>query len=334
MREKIIFIDLLRCVAATAVVVIHVLGPYRELLGQIPDHAWMTAISYNSFSRWAVPVFIMITGTLMLSDTRPFDLNYYLRRRLGKVLVPFLVWSLFYAFLSGVTPDGFQSETALHTLAEMPEHETYYHLGFFYYFIPLYLVIPFFQAWVKRADPTAIKGVTFLWMVVTGLFLLFIDGPWSHQLVLYSGYLLLGYSLFRFSWPTLTWLLPLGIAALLLTDYMVIHNSFLLGEYTVGRWLSYKTLNTVIIAAMVFALCRYLADRLSEQTLTKLAFVSRYSLGIYLLHPLFLWPVRAFDLYFIHPVLMIPFWTLIAGGLALLASWLLSQSRFTAWLVP
>lgn len=334
MREKIVFVDLLRCVAAAAVVVIHVLGPYRELLGQIPDHAWITAVSYNSFSRWAVPVFIMISGALMLTDSRPFELNYYVRRRLGKVLIPFLVWSVFYAFFSGLTPAGYQSSTALTTLAEMPVHETYYHLGFFYYFLPLYLVIPFLQAWVKRAEPTAVKGVTLVWMLLTALFLLYVDGPWSHQLVLYSGYLLLGYCLYRYSWPTLAWLLPLGIVALLLTDYMVLSRSFAAGEYSVGRWLSYKTLNTVLIAAMVFVVCRSIADRLSEETLAKLAFVSRYSLGIYLLHPIFLWPVRAFDWYFIHPVLMIPFWTLVAGGLALLTSWLLSRHRLTAWLVP
>ena len=37
MREKVGYFDLLRVVAAIAVVVIHVLGPYREQLGQIPN---------------------------------------------------------------------------------------------------------------------------------------------------------------------------------------------------------------------------------------------------------------------------------------------------------
>ena len=131
MRQKVWFFDLLRCVAAVAVVGIHVLGPYREQLGEIPDGEWVTAISFNSFSRWAVPVFIMITGALMLSDTRDFDARYYVKRRLGKVLLPFLVWSAFYALLSGFTLAGFDSSVALQTLQAFPGHETYYHLGFF-----------------------------------------------------------------------------------------------------------------------------------------------------------------------------------------------------------
>lgn len=334
MRQKVVFFDVLRCMAAVAVVVIHVLGPYREQLGEIPDSAWITAVTFNSFSRWAVPVFIMITGALMLSDAREFDLKYYVRRRLGKVLVPFLVWSVLYALLSGLTASGYDGTVALDTLKALPGHETYYHLGFFYYFIPLYFVVPFLRHYVQQGERRDAVGLTCVWLLLTALFLFRVDGLWSHQLILYSGYLLLGYCLFQYRWPATTWLVLLGGAALLLTAYMVISRSFVADEYTVGRWLSYKTLNTALIAAMVFALGRYVSGQLGRKWLERAAFMSRYSLGIYLLHPVFLWPVREYDLYFAHPIIMIPFWTVICTGLALAASWLLSRSPKTAWLVP
>ena len=334
MRQKVVFFDVLRCVAAMAVVTIHVLGPYREQLGEISDSAWITATTFNSFSRWAVPVFIMITGALMLSDTREFDLRYYVRRRLGKVLVPFLVWSVFYALLSGLTAAGYDATTALATLKALPEHETYYHLGFFYYFIPLYVVVPFFRHYVQHTDRGGVVGLTAAWLLLTVLFLFKLDGFWSHQLILYSGYLLLGYCLYHYRWPPLGLLVVLGGAGLLLTAYMVVSNSFAAGEYTVGRWLSYKTINTALIAAMVFALGRLIGKSLSRAWLERAAIMSRHSLGIYLLHPVFLWPVREYDLYFAHPIIMIPFWTVVCGGLALLASRLLARSPKTAWLVP
>ncbi len=91
MRERVLFFDLLRCVAAVAVIAIHVLAPYRDGLGVIPFDHWVTAVSVNSVTRWAVPVFILISGALMLSDDRPFNASYYVRRRLGKVLIPFLL---------------------------------------------------------------------------------------------------------------------------------------------------------------------------------------------------------------------------------------------------
>ena len=334
LRQKIVFFDLLRCVATVAVVVIHVLGPYRDQFGVIADCDWITAITFNSFNHWAVPVFIMITGALMLSDTHEFDAKYYVKRRLGKVLVPFLVWSAFFALLSGMTAQGYDSHVAMDTLRALPFHETYYHLGFFYYFIPLYFVAPFLRIFVQRSDSKSVIGVTCIWLLLNTLYLFKIDGIWSHQLVLYSGYLLFGYCLFKLDWPRLAWLLPLGLTALLLTDYMVVTGSFAQGEYKVGRWMSYKSLNTALAAAMIFALCRYFADMLGDNWQRRVAFMSRYSLGIYLLHPLFLWPVKEFDLYFASPLIMIPFWTIICGGLALTVSYRLAKSPKTAWLAP
>ncbi|GHA43436.1 acyltransferase [Photobacterium aphoticum] len=333
-REKVEFFDVLRCLAALAVVAIHVLGPYRDQLGVIPDADWITAITVNSASRWAVPVFIMITGALMLSDQRPFELGYYLKRRVGKVLVPFLVWSCFYALLSGLTLRGFDSQVVWDKLLALPVHETYYHLGFFYYFLPLYIVVPFFRYAVQHSDRLTVIAMTLVWLTLTTLFLFHIDGPWSHQLVLYSGYLLWGYCLFQYQWPRAGVLWGLGLVALVITDYSVLSDSFASGQYTVGRWLSYKTLNTALIAAAVFALGRYVATRCSARWMAGMVFMSRYSLGIYLLHPLFLWPVRAFDGYVWPPVVMIPLLTVLITAVSLAASWLLAKSAKTAWLVP
>ncbi|MGL4829448.1 MAG: acyltransferase family protein, partial [Vibrio sp.] len=72
MQQRVFFFDLLRAIAAVAVIAIHVLAPYRDLLGVIPFAEWLTAVTVNGVSRWAVPVFIMISGALMLSDRRPF----------------------------------------------------------------------------------------------------------------------------------------------------------------------------------------------------------------------------------------------------------------------
>ncbi|NLS11844.1 acyltransferase [Vibrio sp. SM6] len=336
-KQHIFFFDLLRCVAALAVLVIHALAPYRHELGVIPFDDWATAITLNGFSRWAVPVFIMITGALMLSDTRPFDLKYYLSRRLGKVLIPFLIWSLFYAYLSGWNAQGFNGNVVEEKLAESWQHATYYHLGFFYYFIPLYAVIPLWQWLVRHNDNNVIYALIGVWLLSTLLFLLRLDGLWSHQFWLYMGLLPLGYVLYQ-KWPLNPMLtravIFIGIAAMALSSYMVIQNSLSEARYVVGRWFSYKTLNTVLAASMVFIVCRYYADHLNNGFKKCVSFISRYSLGVYLLHPLFLWPMHAFEWYRGPVALMIPLWVFISGSLALAASYIVAQSRFTRWLLP
>ncbi len=337
MRERVLFFDLLRCVAAVAVIAIHVLAPYRNELGNIPFDQWFTAVVTNSVTRWAVPVFILISGALMLSDKRPFELGYYIKRRLGKVLVPFLVWSLFYAYLSGWTATGFDGTTTLEVLKNSPSHETYYHLGFFYYFIPLYFVMPLFQWLVKNDRLNLLYGFVTVWLITTLLYLFRVAGPWDNELWLYSGYLPLGYLLWKklpIDKTTLWSFVALGGGALMITVYMVVSGSLSAGEYTVGRWLSYKTLNVVLAASMIFVVCRYVADKVTPAAMKVISLISQHSLGIYLLHPIFLWPMKEFGWYQGHPAWVIPVWIVLSGGGSLAVSWLLSRSSKTRWLLP
>ncbi|MGR5254161.1 acyltransferase [Vibrio astriarenae] len=337
MRERVLCFDLMRCVAAVAVIAIHVLAPYRHELHSIPFDQWLTAITVNGISRWAVPVFILISGALMLSDTRPFDGKYYIKRRLGKVLIPFILWSLFYAYFSGWSAQGFDSQVATEVLGESLHHATYYHLGFFYYFIPLYFVIPFFQWALRHYGESVLYAYVSIWLVTSLLFLLRIDGLWSNELWLFSGYLPLGYLLFKkvpLQKSAVALSTLLGIIAWVLTVTMVVQLSLTNGEYSVGRWFSYKTLNVILAASMIFMLCRYFGEGLSAGRQKVVSLISQYSLGIYILHPIFLWPMKEFGWYQGHPAWVIPVWILISGAGALGLSWCFAQSKWTRWMLP
>lgn len=337
MTERVLFFYLLRCVAALAVITIHVIGPYRHGLGTIPIEQWLVVIGINSASRWAVPVFILITGALMLSDQRAFNPRYYVQRRCSRVVVPFLFWSIFYALLSGWTTQGNSIEHTLSAIRQLGSQATYYHLGFFYYFIPLYLVVPLFHWMRQHFDDSWLYGFVVLWLFSSVLFLFRVDGFWSHPLWLYVGYLPLGYLLFKkvpLTGRTVTWFVLLGLAALAVTFGMVAFNSLESGKYSVGRWLSYKTLNVILVAAMVFILCRFISERLPLKTHKAIHFVGQYCFGIYLLPPLFLWPMREMGWFSAHPVLAIPTWVLLSGLGALVMSYWLSLSAKTRWLVP
>ncbi len=332
-QKKVFYIELLRVVAALAVVAIHVLGPYRFLVGEIPYADWVSAIAINGASRWAVPVFIMITGALLLSDTRPFSVGYFVRRRVMKVLLPFVTWSVFYAILAGISLQHVNWAETVQRLIAFPVEETYYHLGFFYYFIPLYFLVPVLRPVAQREDQGLFHALLGCWLVLCAARLTGMSLGWLEDLVLYGGYLLLGFVLHQRKLP-LKWLLFLGLLALVATEYTAISESVSKNRYTNAGWFSYKTLNTVLIAAMVFGLCQHWAERMSESVQHAVTTISRHSLGIYLVHPVFLWPLR--ELAFIPSMawLTIPLVTLAVFGVSYIASVGLSKSRFTAWLVP
>src|ERR1700712_776037 len=84
----------LRLIALFAVIVLHASAPLLSRYAEVPMGDWFAANVYNSLVRFAVPVFVMITGALLLY--REYELGDFLKRRLTRVIYPFLFWSLVY----------------------------------------------------------------------------------------------------------------------------------------------------------------------------------------------------------------------------------------------
>ena len=301
-RPSIFYVDVLRCLAAIAVVVIHVLGPYRFLYGEVDGGDWLAAISYNSVSRWAVPIFMMISGALLLSDTRPFDCHRYMTRRLGKVLIPFIAWTIIYAIVGGFTDvagvfsgSGWDSSQTEKLLLESNNEPVWYHLWFFYDFIPLYFVIPFLALVLRKMNNEHVKLLLAAWGVLTIMHWLKVETPLRQNIILYSGYLIAGWYLFnRDNRPQLPYWVVAGVGCLLLNVTGSAYFSFLAGKYS-SFFMGYKSLNTVIIGGMLFVLAQAYAERIQGVLRRYISVISKYSLGIYLVHPLLLIPVRNID---------------------------------------
>ncbi|MBY5991387.1 acyltransferase [Ferrimonas balearica] len=313
-RPDIFYIHLLRFIAAIAVIAIHVLGPLRELYGVIDDHQWFGAVSINAITRWAVPVFMMISGALLLSDTRPFDNRHYLQRRLGKVVVPFVGWTLLYAAVGGFSAGQWQGAETLAILQASPNEPVWYHLWFFYDFIPLYFVIPLLAPLLHRMEPERVKLLIAAWMVLTLMHLLKVETPLRQNILLYSGYLVLGWFLFnRDNRPQLKIWLVVGLGSALMNIVGSWYAAEAKGAYS-SLFMGYKSLNTVLIGAMLFVVAQCYADRISGAARKVIVSISTYSLGIYLVHPLLLIPIRNLDngvyQWFGHTLLAIPAITL------------------------
>ncbi|MGQ0801415.1 MAG: acyltransferase [Pseudomarimonas sp.] len=323
--------DLLRVFGALAVVLIHVCGAYREALAEIGLATWVTTIGLNGSSRWAVPLFIMISGALLLADQRHFEWRRFVSRRVLKVVVPFLLWSIVYVCIDAyLRPDS----TLWSKLAALPTHPAWYHLGFFYYFIPLYLLIPVLMWARDRAQGRVILQLYLcLWMVGICIELFAAAKYRWPDFFLYSGFLLLGYFLRVSNQRTAALLVVTGAFAAVLTSAVVITQSLAAMDYVPGQWFSYKTVNVALAAAGVFSLGFLLTARRTHlpPTLSRLA---ENSLGIYLIHPIFLIPLRDLGLRTGLPWLEIPLWFLAAFAAALMVSTALRSRPATAWMVP
>jgi len=299
-RPSIFYIDFLRFIAAISVIAIHVLGPFRYLYSEIPDSDWLAAMGINSMTRWAVPVFMLISGALLLSTERAFECEHYLSKRLSKVVIPFVGWTLIYGVVGGfMVNEAFTGQwvanTAIDILQNSPNEPVWYHLWFFYDFIPLYFVMPFLIPLLKKSSPELIKLALFSWAVLFLMHWIKVESFLQENIILYTGYLVLGWYLFnRDNRPQLRAWVIAGV-------FMLLSNFF--GSWTLALetgaynsfFMGYKTLNTAVIGGMLFVLAQTYADGVQGKLRAIVSTISKYSLGIYLLHPLLLIPVRTLE---------------------------------------
>ncbi len=292
-RPSIFYIDLLRSLAAFAVVNIHVLGPFRQLYGEVSGSDWLAAAAYNSIYRWAVPVFMMISGALLLSSTRDFHCKEYLRKRVSKVLVPFVIWTILYALLTAWTNGDWGLLKQI--LIDAKSEPTWYHLWFFYDFIPLYFVIPFLALLLKRLSAEHVKLLLVVFFFLFLMKWLKMESFLLENLILYTGYLVLGWFLFnRDNSKDLPYWLIAGVIMLILNIFGTWYLTRTNGKYS-SVFMGYKTLNTAVIGGMIFVLAQTYGNRIPGRARAFISLLSRYSLGVYLVHPLILLPVRNLD---------------------------------------
>src|SRR5689334_20516589 len=127
-KEPLYWIDLIRTVAIFLVIVIHVATPVFNEWAHLPA-SWRTfANIYGSIARMSVPLFFMASGFLLLP--RSESIGDFFAKRVNKVLLPFVVWSIFYLFWGCVINHNACEGNALSRLILV--HGTYYHLWFIY----------------------------------------------------------------------------------------------------------------------------------------------------------------------------------------------------------
>ncbi|MEJ5913443.1 acyltransferase [Pseudokineococcus sp. 1T1Z-3] len=144
------WMDGARVLAIVAVVLIHLLAPVVEGRGvPVGSAGWWLANVLNSATRWCVPVFVMIAGALALDPARTARPREYFRRRLSRIGVPLVVWTVFYLLFRRLVlqRDLEPAEAASSVAAGAPFLQLY----FLYVLAGLVLATPFLKVVTRHA---------------------------------------------------------------------------------------------------------------------------------------------------------------------------------------
>jgi surface polysaccharide O-acyltransferase-like enzyme len=179
--------------------------------GAIVGHAdhdtrtWILGTILNRSASWAVPLFVMVSGALLLRPVEGQSPGAFFRRRLARIGIPLVVAHVGYFALRAVRGDVLTPELIVHDLLET---RVYTQLYFFWIILGLYVVTPLLRAFIgahSRRDTMLLgAGALALAIAVTiGARFLGATGtpisPWQPPMLTlwipYIGYFVLGYAL-------------------------------------------------------------------------------------------------------------------------------------------
>ena len=293
MKNRIITLDLLKIIACYLVIVNHV-GIYLVRYAVNTPFIIFTYSLFLSFCKIAVPLFVMVSGSLLLMKQDTYKKVF---KRVFKILVPLVGLSLVvYVYRNGVSALPGFIPSILQERAIVP-------FWYLYMLIGLYLVSPFIYKMVKNF--TDLDHVVFM-----GLFLIFpslallaakITGFTLYKefftafIPIVIGYFVAGYTLTKVTlsfkhrlWVALSVIIMLIMSTLLMTVTTLIN-----GEITYVTDNIYFA-NNVFMSLGVFVLVKdaKVFNTLSEKTERIIAKISELTFGIYLIHA-FLFPFIA-----------------------------------------
>jgi len=340
----------LRSVAAFWVVMIHVAAVPAAHMADIPLSWWRWADVYDAACRAAVPVFIMISGALLLPRT-DWDTATFLRRRALKLAPAMLFWSLAYDAWKALTQDaGFSAAGWLGHVVNGLNAPAYPHLWFLWLIAGLYLLAPLLQPFAAHASRMTHVFVGALWFAATAIipglarWTGVTVGIYTQPIVGYVGYFLVGASLHRFVPARL----PRTAVALLAAAFVsaVAWTAIATDRLSVGtRRLDEQFMDPLSPSVIPMALCAFLLARhwaaivpVTGSGRAVLFVVGSSSFGIYLLHPLFIDLADAaglsLDPLLAHPAGYVPALALAVFAASLLATMAVRRSRVGRWILP
>lgn len=163
-NKRYLSYDILRIIAMLAVISIHI-SAFFVLKYEPNTVEFMTENVFNALGGFAVPVFLMLSGALLLNEDKPFDDKKFIRKSWLPLVLITIFWTVFYGLFYGY---------GLPTLTHQPTSfsaflnylicfggSDYPHMWYMYMIVGMYLLIPIFRLFVKRENRNYI-----LWLII------------------------------------------------------------------------------------------------------------------------------------------------------------------------
>ena len=325
------WISILRITATVCVVWLHTCSTLAENTDVFQMTDWQHKFFNAGYQMmyWAVPVFFMITGALLLNPEKkitPYDCAWRYGRR---ILLALLIFGIPFAAIKYAMENRVISIILLPlSLKAVLENQSFDHLWYLYSLIGIYLILPILRSFVENASESegklviiALAVLDFLVPLVNNLTGL--DTAFEIPLKYLVLYVLLGWYLSNTDTRKYR---KAGVVTIIL----IIAVIWML-NYTVDNasgWTGYNSPLILVLAALMFVTFRSFSLE-GVKTLWK---VDRLCFAVYLIHPCFIHftyrylritPTKFIGLY---PIVTMGFFIVFVTS-SFIGSWILSKVK-------
>ena len=161
--SRIVWLDWLRVTALFFVLLVHSIEPFffggeGTLIRNASDALWVGCL--NAFARACVPLFVVASSYLLFPLQQPA--KSFFPRRMSRVLIPFAIWTVIYAFLWGNPVDN---------LSALWQNFNYAagHLWFVYMLVGIYLLMPLLSPWAEKVSERELRFYLILCLLASCL---------------------------------------------------------------------------------------------------------------------------------------------------------------------
>lgn len=348
------WLDVLRITACFMVVLAHCCDPFVAKF-DADRTEFLSGAFWGSLMRASVPLFVMISGVLLLPVR--LDTGAFYRRRLSRILWPLVVWSLVTPLFYWAYGHSEAANTGYNLVTWILNFNyTTTPLWYLYMLVGIYLILPIISPWLAQASQREIKRFLCIWGIT--LFIPYIRviapllgyvGNYGHTGILgecawnpfgtfyyfsgFIGYIVLAFYLNKFPSKSSRSRILTRSALLFVLGYALTFGSFVLTQkfyptdynYLEIPWF-FTSFNVFLMTYALFTAMQTIRVE-SEKCQRRLCSIAGLTFGIYLSH--FFVVQVGYDLVYeyipLPPYLQIPVIAIAAFSVTAGVVWLLQR---------
>ncbi len=161
-KQRLLKYDVIRITALFMIVMIHVSAYMVIFWPETPGAAFHIGNVFNGLGRAGTPLFLMLSGALLLNEDYQIQAKSFYKKSLLRVCLLLLFWLLFYAswrafLLNAIMGKPLDPELFGKYLLKL--EGLYPHLWYMFMLVGAYLAIPVLRLFVKRENRSYVLGI-------------------------------------------------------------------------------------------------------------------------------------------------------------------------------